>query len=130
MSLLPAASALADYDADSPHWETTGEQGGQALVDGQSDLARSLARRPAPGARQADARLAAIFRDKDRPESERSLATNILTDYASDDPDLIANLLMDADPKAYAASLPDRPAARGEDPAVVPGGDRQEGNDT
>ena len=30
------------------------------------------------------------------------MATNILTDYASDDADLIADLLMDADPKAYA----------------------------
>ena len=47
--------------------------------------------------------LATIFRDKDRPvKSERTLATDILTDYASDDPDLIANLLMDADPEAYA----------------------------
>ena len=52
------------------------------------------------------AALAAIFRDKNRPESERNLATNILTDYASDDVDLIANLLMDADPKAYTAFFP------------------------
>ena len=34
------------------------------------------------------------------------MATNILTDYASDDPDLIADLLMDADPKAYGAFFP------------------------
>ena len=46
--------------------------------------------------------LAAIFRNKSRPESEHTLATDILTDYANDDPDLIANLLMDADPEAYA----------------------------
>ena len=52
--------------------------------------------------------LAAIFRDKDkkRPDTERALATNILTDYASDEPNLIADLLMDADPKAYAAFFP------------------------
>ena len=56
--------------------------------------------------------LAAIFRDKHRPETEHTLATNILADYASDDPTLLADLLMDADPKAYAASLPRRRAAR------------------
>ena len=41
-----------------------------------------------------------------RPESVHSLATNILADYASDDPDLSPNLLMDADPKAYASFFP------------------------
>ena len=50
--------------------------------------------------------LAAIFRDKTRPETEHTLATNILADYASDDPDLLADLLMDADPKAYADFFP------------------------
>src|SRR5271157_3003070 len=32
--------------------------------------------------------LSTTFRDNKKPESERSLATNILADYASDDPDL------------------------------------------
>ena len=47
--------------------------------------------------------LATIFRDRNRSESDRTQATNILTDYASDDPNLITDLLMDADPTAYAA---------------------------
>ena len=55
--------------------------------------------------------LATIFRDKTRPETEHTLATNILTDYASDDPDRLAELLMVADPKAYAEPLPGRRAA-------------------
>ena len=46
-----------------------------------------------------------IFRDE-RPEGEHTQAGNILTDYASDDPTLVANLLMDADPKAYLALFP------------------------
>ena len=50
--------------------------------------------------------LGEIFRDKNRPESVHSLATDILTDYASDDPNLIVNLLMDADPKGYADFFP------------------------
>jgi eukaryotic-like serine/threonine-protein kinase len=53
-----------------------------------------------------NAPLASIFREKSRPESEHALATSILSDFASDDPTLIANLLMDADPKAYAVFFP------------------------
>ena len=49
--------------------------------------------------------LVSIFRGN-RSESIHSLATDILADYASDDPDLIANVLMDADPKAYRAFFP------------------------
>ena len=50
--------------------------------------------------------LASIFRDKTRPDSERDLATSILADYSSQDPGLLADLLMDASPKAYAVLLP------------------------
>jgi eukaryotic-like serine/threonine-protein kinase len=106
VSLLPAASALADYDADSPHWETTGSKVAQALVTVNPILSGPWldALRPVRG--KLTPHLAAVFRNKDRPESERSLATNILINYVSDDPDLIANLLMDADPKGYADLFP------------------------
>ena len=50
--------------------------------------------------------LATTFRDPQRPKTERYFATNILADYASDQPNLLADLLMDADPKAYAAFFP------------------------
>ena len=50
--------------------------------------------------------LATIFRDPQRPKTERYFATNILADYASDQPNLLADLLMDADFKAYAAFFP------------------------
>ena len=50
--------------------------------------------------------LARVFRDAGRFESERSFATTILIDYASDDPPLLADLLMDAGPKAYASLFP------------------------
>ncbi len=50
--------------------------------------------------------LAAIFRDKARPETEHAIATNTLADYAADDPTRLADLLMDADPKAYLSLFP------------------------
>ena len=63
------------------------------------------------------ASLSAIFRDEQRPETERSFATNILTDYASDQPAVLADLLMDAGPKAYSAFFP---IVRGRQAETVP----------
>ncbi len=50
--------------------------------------------------------LETIFREKSRPETVHSLATDILTDYASDDPGRLAELLMVSDPKAYVSFFP------------------------
>ncbi len=48
------------------------------------------------------ASLSLTFRDKKRAESERSLASNILADYAADRPDVLADLLLDSDEKPFA----------------------------
>ena len=50
--------------------------------------------------------LSTIFRDKNRPDSERTLATSILADYASDEQNLLADLLMDSEEKAYSPLFP------------------------
>jgi hypothetical protein len=106
VSLLSAASALADYDPTSPRWEALGGKVAQALVTVNPVFLGPWldALRPVRG--KLTALLASTFRDKQHTETERSQATSILTDYASDDPILIANLLMDADSKAYAALFP------------------------
>ncbi|MBV8486887.1 MAG: hypothetical protein JO161_01280, partial [Planctomycetaceae bacterium] len=100
--LLPAASALADYSPDDARWERTGGKVAQALVTVNSLLLRSWieALRPVHG--KLTAPLATIFRDRNRTEAERAQATDILNDYASDDLELITNLLLDADSTAYA----------------------------
>jgi formylglycine-generating enzyme required for sulfatase activity len=47
--------------------------------------------------------LANIFRDRNSERApERTLATNLLADYAADQPHLLADLLMDADEKQFA----------------------------
>jgi formylglycine-generating enzyme required for sulfatase activity len=58
--------------------------------------------------------LARILRDGGRSESERNFATTVLADYASDDPDLLAELLMAADSTEYRTlfSAAERQAAR------------------
>jgi formylglycine-generating enzyme required for sulfatase activity len=50
--------------------------------------------------------LATIFQDKSRSESAHTLATDILADYAADNPDVLAELLMAAGPKAYETLFP------------------------
>jgi formylglycine-generating enzyme required for sulfatase activity len=50
--------------------------------------------------------LAVVYRDGQRRETERSLATDILADYAADQPKVLADLLMDADEKQFAVLYP------------------------
>jgi formylglycine-generating enzyme required for sulfatase activity len=104
--LLPSASALAIYDLDDGKWESVGGKVAQSLVSVNSLLLRPWIEALRPVRGKLTVPLAALFRDKERPELEHALATDILTDYASDDADLIANLQMDADPKAYAVFFP------------------------
>jgi eukaryotic-like serine/threonine-protein kinase len=105
-NLLPAASALASYSPEDGRWEEKSGTVAQALVNVNPFFFVPWLDALRPVRTKLNAPLANIFREKSRPESERALATSILTDYASDDTTLIANLLMDADPKAYAAIFP------------------------
>jgi formylglycine-generating enzyme required for sulfatase activity len=50
--------------------------------------------------------LSAVYRDAGRRETERSLATDLLADYAGDNSQLLADLLMDADDKQFAVIYP------------------------
>jgi eukaryotic-like serine/threonine-protein kinase len=106
VNLLPAASALADYDATSSRWESVGGKVAQALVSANPVLLGPWLDALRPVRDKLNARLVAVFRDKEHPETEHALATNILADYAHDDPNLIVGLLMDADPKAYLVFFP------------------------
>jgi tetratricopeptide (TPR) repeat protein len=104
--LLAAAAALAVHDPQSDRWKQAGATLSDALVrvnavslGGWTELLRPVRHALAP-------RLASIFRDARRPETERALATNLLADYAGDDPELLAGLIMDAEPGSYAILLP------------------------
>jgi serine/threonine protein kinase/formylglycine-generating enzyme required for sulfatase activity/tetratricopeptide (TPR) repeat protein len=105
-SLLPAASALADYDNASPGWDSAAGKVALALVRLNPVHLNAWLKALRPVGGKLTPGLAGILRDPKRPETEHTLATSILIDYASDDPDLIADLLMGADPRAYAAFFP------------------------
>ena len=104
--LLPSASALASYDPANGKWNSVGAKVAQALVSVNAiQLGPWIeALRPVRG--NLTTPLSTIFQEMDRPESEHKLATNILSDYAGDDPDRLAELLMVADEKAYVSLFP------------------------
>jgi tetratricopeptide (TPR) repeat protein len=105
-SVLPAASALASYAPEDANWETESDKVAQALVSVNALFLGYWMDVLRPVRTKLLAPLATIFTDKKRPESEHALATNILADYASNDPDRLAELLMVSDPKAYASLFP------------------------
>jgi serine/threonine protein kinase/formylglycine-generating enzyme required for sulfatase activity/tetratricopeptide (TPR) repeat protein len=104
--LLPSAAALATYDPDGGKWEAVGGKVAEALVSVNPVFLGSWLDALRPVRISLITPLATIFRERDRPETEHALATNILADYASDDPRRLADLLMVADPKAYLSLFP------------------------
>ena len=106
VSLLPAASA---WQATTPQVPGGNPWAARWLKPWSRSIRFTSVPGSAPFARlrtKLNTPLASVFLEKGRPDSEHALATSILIDYASDDPDLIASLLMDADPKAYASFFP------------------------
>ena len=103
--MLPP-NAMATYDPDDARWEAVGGKVAQALVSVNAIHLGPWIEALRPVRRKLSAWLVRVFQDKERPDSEHKLATNILTDYASDDPDRLAELLMVADKIAYVSLFP------------------------
>jgi serine/threonine protein kinase/formylglycine-generating enzyme required for sulfatase activity len=103
---LRAAGALATYDAGSRRWAAVREQVASDVVSAPAVhlVTWMQALRPVRG--QLQAPLAAIYRDAKRRETERSLAADILADYAADEPQVLAGLLMDADETQFPVIYP------------------------
>jgi formylglycine-generating enzyme required for sulfatase activity len=103
---LRAASALAIYDAANPRWEKIQDQVASDLVAVPAvylaawmDCLRTVQAKMVPP-------LSVVFRDPQRRETERSLATDVLADFAAGQPDVLADLLLDADEKQFAVLYP------------------------
>jgi formylglycine-generating enzyme required for sulfatase activity len=75
-----------------------------ARADPRSYAARAEALRPARLA-LLDA-LGVVFRDRRRPDYARLLATTLLADYAADQPEVLVELLKDADAEQFMVLLP------------------------
>jgi hypothetical protein len=101
-SRLRAAAALAMYDPNDPRWERIqGLVANDLVTTPASDLAVWLdSFRPVRG--KLLPALYVIFIDDKRRESERFLATDILAHYAEDQPQVMSDLLMNADEQQFA----------------------------
>ena len=94
---LQAGSALALYDPANSRWQTVGGKIAQAMVTGNAVHLGFWLDALRPARDKLTSPLATIFRDRKRPQTERSLALNILEDYANDQPNVLSNLLMDSE---------------------------------
>ena len=100
--LLRGASALALYDPENPRWAEVGDKVAEALVSVNSVNLGDWLRYLSDLRSKLKPHLATIFQDGNLSESERTQATNILADYARDDPALLADLLLDSVEKPFA----------------------------
>jgi eukaryotic-like serine/threonine-protein kinase len=103
---LRAAAALAIFDPNSDKWEEFKEVVATDLVGVPAVHLATWMESLRPMQKKLATPLAAVYRDAQRRETERSLATNILADYAADDLSILADLLMDADEKQFVLIYP------------------------
>lgn len=103
---LRAAAALAKYDPESERWADVQTAVGNDLVAVPPVYLGAWLEAFRPVREKLYPQLATICRDTSRREVERSLATDILADYASDDVARLADLLLDADEKQFAVIYP------------------------
>jgi serine/threonine protein kinase/formylglycine-generating enzyme required for sulfatase activity len=100
-----ALVALARFDPDNPHWAIAGTVAVGPLVTAEPVYVGVWSR----GLRDVRSALlgplGGVFRDRSRL-AERRVAASVLQDYAADRPDVLADLLMDADPQQYAVLFP------------------------
>jgi eukaryotic-like serine/threonine-protein kinase len=104
---LRAAAALAKYDPESEKWAKCSTLVVNDLVRTNPIFVGQWSEAYRPVKQSFLAPLADVFRDQ-RPEraAERAVATSLLADYAADRPDLLADLLLDADDKQFAVLYP------------------------
>jgi formylglycine-generating enzyme required for sulfatase activity len=100
---LRAAAALALSDPANEKWKTAGTLVVDDLVQENVFFLGQWRMAFQPVRNALLAPLCVIFRDQ-RPErvAERKLATDLLTEYAADRPEVLADLLLDADEKQFA----------------------------
>jgi formylglycine-generating enzyme required for sulfatase activity len=103
---LRAAAALATYDPDSPAWDQVREPVANDLINVPAVYLATWMQSFRPVGRNLLAPLAVVFRDGKRRETERSLATDVLADYAANHLPALMDLLLDADEKQFSVIYP------------------------
>ncbi|MFL5340508.1 MAG: SUMF1/EgtB/PvdO family nonheme iron enzyme, partial [Gemmataceae bacterium] len=103
---LRAASALAQYDSESDRWAKVQDAVGNDLVNVPAVYLPAWMDSLRPVRARLIDPVWDVYRNGSRREVERALATEILADYAADQPQVLAGLVMDADETQFAAIYP------------------------
>jgi formylglycine-generating enzyme required for sulfatase activity len=103
---LRAACALASYTPSDRRWLGVREAVAAQLVAEQPLAVGAWAKALRPAGDALIPALAAAFREAGRSASERILAVNLLAEYAADQPETLADLILDADDKQFAVLFP------------------------
>ncbi len=109
---LRAAAALATYEPVSPGWRALGHDAALWLTRVKPEFLGDWKEALRPVRTDLLAPLGAIFRDRELGELQQALATSTLADYAAEDVHLLAELIVDADPRQFAEPLPGSGPAR------------------
>jgi formylglycine-generating enzyme required for sulfatase activity len=99
---LRAAAALAKYDPENEKWLKAHESVANDLATVPAVYLAAWMELFRPVRTMLLPQLAVIYRNPSRRETERSLATDLLADYAADNPQMLGDLLMDADERQFA----------------------------
>ncbi len=103
---IRAASLLARYDPESQNWHKCSAKVVEELVSENPIYLGFWIAACQPVKTHLVRPLSGIFRDTKRRDSERTLATNILAEYAGDQPEMLADLLLEGDDKQFAILFP------------------------
>ncbi len=103
---LRAAAALAHYDLENPRWDEVHEVVASDLVRVPAVYLAAWLESFRPVREKLLPGLAAVYRDPARSDVERSHAADVLADYAKDQPELLAELIADAQDAQFAVLFP------------------------
>ncbi len=104
---LRAAAALASYDPTGPGWDKVNGMVVDQLIAVSLVHVSYWIEGLRPVRDKLQRPLAEVFRDhRDERAAERAIATSVLADYDSDQPEQLADLLLDADEKQFAVLFP------------------------
>ena len=101
-----AACALAALDPDAPGWSAIAPGVAATLLAENPLRVKPWVDILRPARRWLAPPIADLARSPTQSEGPRMLATDIVVDYAADDPALLADLAQDADPRQLALILP------------------------
>jgi eukaryotic-like serine/threonine-protein kinase len=99
--ILPVAGLLARYDPENPGWADLADKVSEAIVKAKFyDVSGWRAALRSVRMKLINP-LARIFRESAPDHIEHDLATELLADYADDQPRFLVDVMLDADPKAF-----------------------------